>query len=209
MTNITGNLYAERDHEAMGDYYLRHVDRMTREGLHAKSDIAAELGFRDMEIDHLRARLNTAGHAHLDGAHLSRKVDGCLLCEAMTERETLRARVAELEAQERGGWVRTSGWSNELYSFDRSDNEDGTFSLTVSERGGDRLVDIDRLTASDLERIVDVVGDGVVSRPAAELEAARGEPVAWMLKTGHGTALATTKPKCEVDLWVPLFALKD
>ena len=51
------------------------------------------------EIDRLRARLNTAGHAHLDGAHLSRKVDGCLLCEAMTERDELRARVAELEAQ--------------------------------------------------------------------------------------------------------------
>ena len=38
------------------------------------------------------------------------------------EVERLRARVAELEAQERGGWIRTSGWSNELYSFDRSDN---------------------------------------------------------------------------------------
>lgn len=126
MTDITENLYAERDIMAMGNYYMRHVDRMTREGLHAKSDIAAELGFRDMEIDRLRAR------------------------------------VAELEAQERGGWIRTSGWSNELYSFDRSDNEDGTFALTVSERDGKRLVEIDRLTASDLERIVEIVGDGVV-----------------------------------------------
>lgn len=45
-----------------------------------------------------RARLETAGHAHLDGAHWREKVDGCLLCDAMTERETLRARVAELEA---------------------------------------------------------------------------------------------------------------
>lgn len=152
-------------------------------------------------------------HAEIHEAHMPHDDEQRLwaddLRKAADEIDRLRARVAELEAQERGGWVRTSGWSNELYSFDRSDNEDGTFSLTVSERGGDRLVDIDRLTASDLERIVDVVGDGVVSRPAAELEAARGEPVAWMLKTGHGTAFATTKPECEVDLWVPLFALKD
>lgn len=54
------NLYAERDHAALdaaGNYYCRHVDRMTRESLHAKSDIAAELGWRDMEIDRLRARV--------------------------------------------------------------------------------------------------------------------------------------------------------
>ena len=85
-----------------------------------------------------------------------------LLHVAEDEIDRLRARVAELEAQERGGWIRTSGWSNELYSFDRSDNEDGTFALTVSERDGKRLVEIDRLTASDLERIVEIVGDGVV-----------------------------------------------
>ena len=85
-----------------------------------------------------------------------------VLSNAAAEIDRLRARVAEFEAQERGGWIRTSGWSNELYSFDRSDNEDGTFALTVSERDGERLVDIDRLTASDLERIVEIVGDGVV-----------------------------------------------
>lgn len=54
------NLYAERDHAALdaaGNYYCRHVDRMTREDLHAKSDIAAELGWRDMEVDRLRARV--------------------------------------------------------------------------------------------------------------------------------------------------------
>ena len=49
--------YAERDAMAMdmaGNYYCRHVSAMTEEGLHAKSDIAAELAWRDMEIDRLR-----------------------------------------------------------------------------------------------------------------------------------------------------------
>lgn len=49
------------------------------------------------EVERLRARLDTHGHRHLDGAHLSGAVDGCLLCEAMAERDRLRARVAELE----------------------------------------------------------------------------------------------------------------
>lgn len=50
-------LYAERDHAAQGDYYTRHVDAMTREGLHAKSAIAGELAHRDMEIERLRVTL--------------------------------------------------------------------------------------------------------------------------------------------------------
>jgi hypothetical protein len=47
-------LYAERDHAAQGDHYTRHVSAMTREGLHAKSAIAAELAHRDMEIERLK-----------------------------------------------------------------------------------------------------------------------------------------------------------
>ena len=49
--------YAERDHMALdeaGNYYCRHVSAMTAEGLHAKSDIAAELAWRDMEIARLK-----------------------------------------------------------------------------------------------------------------------------------------------------------
>ena len=45
------NQYADRDHRAQGDYYLRHVSAMTGEGLHAKSAIAGELAHRDMVID--------------------------------------------------------------------------------------------------------------------------------------------------------------
>lgn len=45
------NQYADRDHRAQGDYYLRHVSAMTGDGLHAKSAIAGELAHRDMVID--------------------------------------------------------------------------------------------------------------------------------------------------------------
>lgn len=51
--------YAERDLMAMdiaGNHYCRHVDHMTREKLHSKSDIAAELGWRDMQIAELKAQ---------------------------------------------------------------------------------------------------------------------------------------------------------
>jgi hypothetical protein len=47
-------LYARRDTEAIGEHYIRHVWAMTAEGLHEKSDIAAELAWRDAEIEHLR-----------------------------------------------------------------------------------------------------------------------------------------------------------
>lgn len=40
-----------------GGYYFRHVAAMTDESLHAKSDIAGQLGWRDREIDRLRAEL--------------------------------------------------------------------------------------------------------------------------------------------------------
>jgi len=49
--------YAKRDAwelDKAGNYYCRHVAAMTAEGLHAKSDIAAELAHRDLEIDRLR-----------------------------------------------------------------------------------------------------------------------------------------------------------
>ncbi len=46
--------YAERNLVELGKHYTKHVQAMTREGLHAKSDIAAELAWRDAEIDRLR-----------------------------------------------------------------------------------------------------------------------------------------------------------
>lgn len=50
--------YAERDLMGMdvaGNHYCRHISAMTREQLHSKSDIAAELGWRDLQIAELKA----------------------------------------------------------------------------------------------------------------------------------------------------------
>ena len=55
---VTQKQYAHRDImgiDKAGGYYCRHVSAMTGEGLHSKSDIAAELAWRDMEIDRLKA----------------------------------------------------------------------------------------------------------------------------------------------------------
>ena len=41
-----------------GNYYCRHVSALTGENLHAKSEIAAELAWRDLQIDTLRATIS-------------------------------------------------------------------------------------------------------------------------------------------------------
>ena len=54
------NQYGKRDIIALdknGGYYSRHIEAMTSEGLHSKSDIAAELAWRDSEIDRLKNEL--------------------------------------------------------------------------------------------------------------------------------------------------------
>lgn len=51
-------LYAQRDIEAQGEAYVKHVSAMTGEKLHSKSAIAAELAHRDLEIERLRAELD-------------------------------------------------------------------------------------------------------------------------------------------------------
>lgn len=66
--------YKERDIEALDDYYTRHVSAMTAEALHSKSAIAAELGFRDAELDRFRARI-----AEVEGA-LKEAVDHLEYC---------------------------------------------------------------------------------------------------------------------------------
>lgn len=46
-------LYTHRDREGLGQHYMNHVLHMTREGLHSKADIAAELAHRDKVIEEL------------------------------------------------------------------------------------------------------------------------------------------------------------
>ena len=46
--------------ESLGPFYAAHVNSMTAEGLHDKGDIAAELAYRDGEIQLLRADLAAA-----------------------------------------------------------------------------------------------------------------------------------------------------
>ena len=50
-------LYTERDIIEQGDYYSRHTSAMTGEGLDRKSNIAAELAHRDIQIDQLQSRV--------------------------------------------------------------------------------------------------------------------------------------------------------
>ena len=58
---MTDKQYAvgQRDIEQLdeGGYYPRHIYAMTNEGLYSKSDIAAELAHRDLQIDMLRLAL--------------------------------------------------------------------------------------------------------------------------------------------------------
>ena len=56
--------YADRDVFELIPYYGKHVLAMTAEGLHNKSDIAAELAHRDIEIDRLRAELEREEQEH-------------------------------------------------------------------------------------------------------------------------------------------------
>ncbi|QBQ77384.1 hypothetical protein WFH_00096 [Escherichia phage vB_EcoM_WFH] len=58
---MTDKQYAvgQRDIEQLdeGGYYTRHIHAMTHEGLYSKSDIAAELAHRDLQIDMLHLAL--------------------------------------------------------------------------------------------------------------------------------------------------------
>lgn len=56
------SLYKERDAmelDAAGGFYSQHVMAMTSEQLHSKSDIAAELGYRDMVVNDLLTTLQS------------------------------------------------------------------------------------------------------------------------------------------------------
>lgn len=80
------SLYAERDVLALRQHYCRHVDAMTREGLHDKADIAAELAWRDAEIERLgiqnRLRQRAVDRWVPCPDHRDKTEDGkCYVCE--------------------------------------------------------------------------------------------------------------------------------
>ena len=58
--------YAQRDLEALDvpvPYFSRHMAAMTDEGLFEKGAVAAELGWRDMEIDELKKKVERLRNA--------------------------------------------------------------------------------------------------------------------------------------------------
>lgn len=64
---MTDKLYDKnRDVQALGDYWLKHLSAMTEEDLHSKSDIAAELAWRDKQIDELKLRLSAVVRSSLE-----------------------------------------------------------------------------------------------------------------------------------------------
>jgi len=58
-------LYSKRNGyklDKLGNYYIKHAQAMTVEGLHDKSDIAAELAYRDAVINHLLDSIECPTH---------------------------------------------------------------------------------------------------------------------------------------------------
>jgi hypothetical protein len=59
-------MYEDRDVEELGAHFLRHLDAITEEELGGKSAIAAELAYRDMQIEQLQ--LDAYRYRHLRAA---------------------------------------------------------------------------------------------------------------------------------------------
>ena len=57
-------LYPKQNPTKLEPYYRNHVLAMTAEGLNSKSDIAAQLAWRDKRIDELKALLHD--YANID-----------------------------------------------------------------------------------------------------------------------------------------------
>lgn len=54
-----------RDVENLSDYYVAHISAMTTEDLRSKSDIAAELAYRDEQIDIMRSLLENIKNSYV------------------------------------------------------------------------------------------------------------------------------------------------
>lgn len=82
----TKALYPKQDAEQLGKWYARHLEAMTAEGLHSKSDIAAQLAWRDKKISLQRDAMN-----ELSAAVLSLKY-----VQDSTDHEKQMAKIIEL-----------------------------------------------------------------------------------------------------------------
>ena len=56
-TQTEAQHYPNHDAEALGQDYINHISAMTAEGLRAKSSIAVQLAWRDVEIRRLEAEV--------------------------------------------------------------------------------------------------------------------------------------------------------
>lgn len=93
--------YAERDLIALdraGNHYSRHVSAMTTEELHSKSDIAAELAWRDQQIAELIARAESAEArvVELDAALERERQTTLSLCDRLAASEADARRLREV-----------------------------------------------------------------------------------------------------------------
>jgi hypothetical protein len=71
---MSAKLYAERDPEALGEYYMRHLSAMTGEALHSKAAIAVELAWRDQQIDEICANIFRSLTPKLGGGGISKEL---------------------------------------------------------------------------------------------------------------------------------------
>lgn len=93
--------YAARELKALGHRYTAHMQAMTAENVHSKSDIAAELAWRDWVIEcerHARDTLRAENErAFRDIASL---------------REKLAAKEAEIHHAYQAGWCVAAAWAD-------------------------------------------------------------------------------------------------
>ncbi|QBJ01015.1 hypothetical protein Rostov7_00095 [Vibrio phage Rostov 7] len=86
------NEYQERDLielDKSGNYYGKHIAAMTREDLRSKSDIAAELGYRDLTIDQLTEEKQTLYKALKESQKLMNAFGMIMLDTKRTKSDTI------------------------------------------------------------------------------------------------------------------------
>jgi hypothetical protein len=72
-------MYPKVNPESFADLYVRHVSAMTEEGLNKKSDIAAQLAWRDAQIEGLHDILHRVAAAQETISGLQRDLEKTLL----------------------------------------------------------------------------------------------------------------------------------